>query len=69
LRYTATADALDDAGVSHETVDALGSSPLAQVLTAVYFGDLTSYYLGILNGVQPSAVRPIDTLKAKLSEQ
>ena len=65
----ATAEALDEAGVSHETVDAPGTSALARLLTAVYFGDLTSYYLGLLNGVQTSAVRPIDALKAKLSEQ
>ena len=58
LRYEATAEALDKADVAHETVQALGSSGLAQMLTAIYFGDLTSYYLGLLNGVQPSAVRP-----------
>ena len=69
LRYDATAEALDKVGVGHETVEALGSSGLAQMLTAIYFGDLASYYLGLLNDVQPSAVRPIDDLKAKLSEQ
>ncbi len=42
---------------------------MAQVMTAIYFGDLASYYLGLLNDVQPSAVAPIDDLKAKLSEQ
>lgn len=69
LRYEATAQALDKAGVSHETVEALGTSALAQMLTAIYFGDLTSYYLGLLNDVQPSAVRPIDALKATLAKQ
>ncbi len=69
LRYDATAEALDKVGVAHETVEALGRSGLAQMLTAIYHGDLTSYYLGLLNDVQPSAVRPIDDLKAKLSEQ
>ncbi len=69
LRYETTAQALDKAGVGHETVEALGNSALAQMLTAIYFGDLMSYYLGLLNDVQPSAVAPIDELKAKLSEQ
>ncbi len=69
LRYDATAEALDKVGVAHETVEALGSSGLAQMLTAIYYGDLTSYYLGLLNDVHPSAVAPIDDLKAKLSEQ
>ena len=67
LRYEATAEALDDAGVSHETVDASGVSDLAQTMTAVYLGDFTSYYLGLLNGVNPSAVAPIDRLKARLA--
>ncbi|MCI0856470.1 MAG: bifunctional phosphoglucose/phosphomannose isomerase [Chloroflexi bacterium] len=67
LRYEATGEALDDAGVSHETVEAQGTSALAQVMTAIYFGDLTSYYLALLNGVQPATVVPIDTLKAKLT--
>ncbi|MCI0777424.1 MAG: bifunctional phosphoglucose/phosphomannose isomerase [Chloroflexi bacterium] len=69
LRYEATGEAFDDAGVSHETVEAQGTSALAQVMTAIYFGDLTSYYLALLNGVQPATVEPIDTLKAKLTER
>ncbi len=69
LRYEATGEALDDAGVSHETIEAQGKSALAQVMTAIYFGDLTSYYLALLNGVQPATVEPIDTLKAKLTER
>ena len=67
LRYEATGDALAEAGVSHETVEALGTSALAQVLTAIYMGDLVSYYLALLYGVEPSPVAPIDTLKAKLA--
>jgi hypothetical protein len=48
-------------------VEAQGTSALAQVMTAIYFGDLMSYYLALLNGVQPATVEPIDTLKAKLA--
>lgn len=68
LRYEATAEELERAGVSHERVEALGSSPLAQALTAVFLGDLVSYYLALLYGVQPSPVAPIDRLKAKLAQ-
>ena len=67
LRYEATAEALSEAGVSHERVEAQGSSPLAQLLTAVYLGDLASYYLGLLNNVSPSPVEAIDRLKARLA--
>ena len=67
LHYDATAGALSDAGVSHERVEARGTSVLAQVLTAIYLGDWVSYYLGLLNGVDPSPVEPIQKLKARLA--
>jgi glucose/mannose-6-phosphate isomerase len=67
LRYDATADELSRAGVSHERVEAKGSSPLAQVLSAIYFGDLVSYYLALLNDVEPSPVKAIDRLKTRLA--
>ncbi len=67
LRYEATADALAEAGVSHERVQALGSSPLAQVLTAIHYGDLVSYYLALLNEVQPAPVVALERLKARLA--
>ncbi len=67
LRYEATAQALSEARVSNERVEAEGSSPLAQVLSAVYLGDLVSYYLALLNGVEPSPVTAIDRLKARMA--
>ena len=69
LRYKATAAALAEAGVSHEQVDAEGDGPLAQALSAIYFGDLASYYLALLNGVEPSSVAAIDRLKERLEER
>jgi glucose/mannose-6-phosphate isomerase len=68
IQYEVIADELSRAGVSHERVEAKGSSPLAQVLTAIYFGDLVSYYLALLYGVDPSPVDPIARLKARLAE-
>jgi glucose/mannose-6-phosphate isomerase len=67
-RYELTAEALSDTGVSSERVEALGEAPLAQALTAIYLGDFVSYYLGLLNGVEPSPVAPIAKLKAGLED-
>lgn len=67
LRYVVTEEALTEAGVSHERVAAEGESTLAQVLTAVYFGDLVSYYLALLYDQSPSPVRAIDRVKARLA--
>lgn len=68
LRYGLTAELLNRDRVSHEMVEAPGDSPLAQVLGLVLFGDYVSYYLAILNGVDPSTVPPIDYLKSQLGD-
>ena len=66
-RYDATAEELTGAGVGNETVELEGERPLARLLGAVYLGDLVSYYLGILNGVDPSPVPGITRLKTRLA--
>ncbi len=66
LRYEATAEALSEAGIANERVEAAGRRPLAQVMSALYLGDLVSYYLALLNGVEPSPVAAIELLKARM---
>ena len=44
-------------------IEARGEGRLARMLSALYIGDFTSTYLGILNGKDPSVVEPIDRLK------
>jgi glucose/mannose-6-phosphate isomerase len=53
-----------DAGADVREVSARGSSPLARFLTLVVLGDLTSTYLGILRGVDPTPIEAIARLKA-----
>jgi glucose/mannose-6-phosphate isomerase len=67
LRYDLTRKALEEAGVDSATVDAEGKSPLAQMMSAVLFGDWVSLYLAILNGVAPAPTPPIATLKERLA--
>lgn len=69
LRVDATADELRRSGVSVEIVQVDGDGVLAQMLHAVLLGDFASYYLGLLNGVQPSPVEPLVRLKAWLAER
>jgi len=68
MRYKVTAEILVDAMIPHEVVDAPGESPLSQIMSAVFFGDYVSYYLAMLNEVDPSPVAIIDYLKARLAE-
>ncbi|MGQ9572641.1 MAG: bifunctional phosphoglucose/phosphomannose isomerase [Dehalococcoidia bacterium] len=69
LRYELTQAALEEVGVEHATVDAEGNSPLAQMMSAVLFGDWVSLYLAILYGVAPAPTAPIDKLKEQLARR
>lgn len=68
IRYRLTTEILAKAGINHEQVEARGKSPLAQMMSLILFGDYVSFYLAILNGVDPTAVAPIDYLKSRLAE-
>jgi glucose/mannose-6-phosphate isomerase len=68
LRYDVTCELLEQAGVSYEFVDSMGTSPLAQMLSLVSIGDFTSYYLAILYKVDPSPVKVISYLKDRLAK-
>jgi glucose/mannose-6-phosphate isomerase len=67
-RYEATGELLKDAGVTYELVEAKGNSPLSQMMSSVILGDYVSYYLALLNNVDPSPVAAIDFLKGRLTE-
>ena len=66
LRYQVIEELLGQAGVQCRTVDGVGQSFLAQMLSTVMFGDFTSYYLALLNGEDPSPVPQLDYLKTRL---
>ena len=68
LRYEVTTELLDRAGVPYEYVDSVGESPISQMMSLVMTGDFVSYYLGILNGVDPTPVDVISYLKDRLAE-
>jgi glucose/mannose-6-phosphate isomerase len=68
MRYNVTAEILADAGIAHEVVEAKGESPLSQIMSGVLLGDYVSYYLAMLNEVDPSPVAAIDYLKGRLAE-
>jgi glucose/mannose-6-phosphate isomerase len=57
---------LEAAGVAVEVVETEGASALEQMLWAIQLGDFASYYLGIINGADPSEVRALDWLKGQL---
>jgi glucose/mannose-6-phosphate isomerase len=49
-------------------VSSEGNSLLARIFSLVHMGDWVSYYLAILNGVDPTPVKVIDYLKNELAK-
>jgi glucose/mannose-6-phosphate isomerase len=68
LRIDLSIEQMRAAGIDADVLDIPGETALSQMLWAVQFGDFASYYLGILNGADPSEVRALDWLKAKLGQ-
>jgi glucose/mannose-6-phosphate isomerase len=69
LHYEATARLLAKAKIKHEVVEAIGASVLAQVMSLILFGDYTSFYLAILNRVDPTPIDSIDFVKKYLAQE
>lgn len=68
LRFDALADILKKQTGSIVTIEGKGSTLLSRMITAIYLGDWTSYHLAMLNGVDPSPVPVIQTLKSILAK-
>ena len=69
LRVELTARELDDAGVSHEVVELAGEHPLEALLRACSLGSWVSYYLALLNGVDPLLTPELDRFKEAMAGQ
>ncbi|MBD3354704.1 bifunctional phosphoglucose/phosphomannose isomerase [Candidatus Woesearchaeota archaeon] len=48
------------------SINVRGKSLLAKMLTTIYLGDLASYYLALMNKVDPTPVPVVEELKKKL---
>lgn len=64
---TAAQELLHTAALDCRVVAVQGSTPLAQQLYAILLGDYVSYYLAMLNSIDPTPVAPIDYVKAQLA--
>ena len=68
LRYEVTAKLLARAGIAYEFVEARGKSDLAQVLSLVHLGDYASFYLSMVNEIDPTSTNAIDFVKRSLAQ-
>jgi glucose/mannose-6-phosphate isomerase len=68
LRFEATSQLLTRAGIAFHWVEAEGKSALAQVLGLVLLGDYASFYLSMLNEIDPTSTNAIDFVKQYLAQ-
>ncbi len=67
-RIEITKDLLKRGGFKVREVFSEGKSPMARMFSLIYVGDFVSFYLAILNKVDPTPIEPISYLKKKLLE-
>jgi glucose/mannose-6-phosphate isomerase len=68
LRYEATAKLLAQARIAYEFAEARGKSALAQAMSLILLGDYASFYLAILNEVDPTSTNAINFVKQYLAQ-
>jgi len=66
LRFDITRELLEQHGFAWQAVEARGDGVLAQILSTIHFGDYVSYYLAMLNGVDPWSIGSIEFVKKRL---
>lgn len=70
LRQRILIDILGKKKINYETIMfAPSASPLSEMLKMILFGDYVTYYLSVLNNVDPTPVEMIAYLKDKLAKQ
>ncbi len=67
-RMDATRDLLKRDKVKVLEVSSSGKELLARIFSLVYIGDFVSFYLAILNGIDPTPVEKITMIKKKLAK-
>ncbi|MDR8394059.1 bifunctional phosphoglucose/phosphomannose isomerase [Aliifodinibius sp. S!AR15-10] len=68
-RMRITRELIEDQADSIITLNTSGKSRLTRMFSLIQLADWTSFYLAIINGVDPSPVAKIDLFKSKLAEQ
>jgi glucose/mannose-6-phosphate isomerase len=68
VRWEVTRELLQREGVAAETFEGRGECKLAHMLSLIHFNDHASFYLAMLNAVDPTPVGTIAFLKQRLAE-
>jgi glucose/mannose-6-phosphate isomerase len=64
--YQITSEILEQNHVRYQMISSKGDDMISQMMSLIFMGDWTSYYLAILNKIDPTPVISIDHLKKRL---
>ena len=67
VRFEATKEILQQNNVPFTELFARGQSRMCRTFSLLYYADFVSYYLAVLNKVDPTPIKNIDFLKNKLA--
>lgn len=68
-RMNITRELIEDQADSIFILKSRGNSRLTRMFSLIQLADWTSFYLAVINGIDPSPVAKIDLFKSKLAEQ
>lgn len=68
IRMNIMQDIMNEYAGNVINISSAGNSPLTRIFSLIYFGDWVSYYLAIINGIDPTPVTIIDYLKNELAK-
>jgi glucose/mannose-6-phosphate isomerase len=67
-RIDITRRTIERTGTEVREATSSGRTALGRLVSLIQIGDFTSFYLAVLNGVDPTPVAPIDALKKELAK-
>ena len=67
-RVGASQEMARERGIAFDEVVAEGTSPVARLASLVAAGDFATTYLALVTGIDPTAMDPINELKARIAE-
>ncbi|MBU3911146.1 MAG: bifunctional phosphoglucose/phosphomannose isomerase [Candidatus Omnitrophica bacterium] len=68
LRIKISVDVIKKSGAEIFEIERKSGGLLARIFSLIYIGDFVSFYLAILNDIDPTPVKSVDYLKAQLAK-
>jgi glucose/mannose-6-phosphate isomerase len=69
FRMAIVAKMIGDMDIDVLEMESVGIDPLARMFSIIQWGDFASFYLAMLNGVDPTPIQAIEHLKHELAER